>query len=86
MNAIQQAINHMGGVGKLADAIGVGQSAISNLAMRGGMPSPANCVAIEQVTNRTVTRKDLRPKDWHLIWPELADQSDETVPASAATQ
>jgi hypothetical protein len=21
-----------------------------------------------------VTRRDLRPDDWHLIWPELADK------------
>jgi len=24
-------------------------------------------------TNGQVTRRDLRPADWHLIWPELAD-------------
>lgn len=29
------------------------------------------CVAIERVTDGQVTRKDLRPDDWHLIWPEL---------------
>lgn len=29
------------------------------------------CVAIERATNGQVTRKDLRPDDWHMIWPEL---------------
>lgn len=29
------------------------------------------CPAIEQATGGQVTRKDLRPDDWHLIWPEL---------------
>ena len=29
------------------------------------------CVAIERATGGQVTRKDLRPDDWHLIWPEL---------------
>lgn len=29
------------------------------------------CVIIEKATNGLVTRKDLRPADWHLIWPEL---------------
>lgn len=72
MSALQLAIDHMGGVSKLADAIGVGQSAISNLMSRNGKPSPENCVAIERVTKKAVTRKDLRPDDWHLIWPELA--------------
>ena len=26
---------------------------------------------IEKLTNGAVTRKDLRPDDWHEIWPEL---------------
>ena len=30
-----------------------------------------HCVRIEQLTLGAVTRKDLRPDDWHLIWPEL---------------
>lgn len=30
--------------------------------------------AIERVTAGAVTRRDLRPHDWHLIWPELAEQ------------
>ena len=29
------------------------------------------CVQIEQATDGAVTRRDLRPADWHLIWPEL---------------
>lgn len=37
-------------------------------------PSPANCAAIEQATGGQVTRRDLRPDDWHLIWPELAEK------------
>lgn len=27
---------------------------------------------VERVTNGSITRKDLRPDDWALIWPELA--------------
>lgn len=38
---------------------------------------PALAVAIEQDTAGAVTRKDLRPNDWHLIWPELAAQPKE---------
>jgi DNA-binding transcriptional regulator YdaS (Cro superfamily) len=33
------------------------------------------CVAIERATEGAVTRQDLRPDDWHLIWPELARKS-----------
>jgi len=31
------------------------------------------CAAVERMTKGEVTRRDLRPDDWHLIWPELAD-------------
>lgn len=37
------------------------------------LPSPENCVAIEQATECVVRRWDLRPSDWWLIWPELID-------------
>lgn len=29
------------------------------------------CAAIERATQGAVTRRDLRPDDWHHIWPEL---------------
>ena len=35
-------------------------------------PSPENCVAIERATNGEVTRQELRPDDYWLIWPDLA--------------
>lgn len=34
-------------------------------------------VKIEQATNGQVTRRDLRPDDWHEIWPELAESCHE---------
>lgn len=35
-------------------------------------PNEKLCVAIERESRRKVTRLDLRPDDWHLIWPELS--------------
>lgn len=35
------------------------------------------CVAIERESGGRVTRRDLRPDDWHLIWPELAEPAKE---------
>ncbi|MBB5610396.1 MULTISPECIES: YdaS family helix-turn-helix protein [unclassified Janthinobacterium] len=32
-----------------------------------------HCPAIEKQTGGQVARKDLRPDDWHKIWPELAE-------------
>jgi len=69
---IALAIFHVGSVSKLAASIGVRSSAISNWQVRGTIPKPIYCLAIERATNGAVTRRDLRPDDWHLIWPELA--------------
>lgn len=33
------------------------------------------CADIERATSGAVTRRDLRPNDWHRIWPELADDA-----------
>ena len=41
------------------------------------------CVAIERATDGAVTRIDLRPDDWHEIWPELAI-SEEKQPLPSA--
>ena len=43
------------------------------------------CVAIERATGGKVTRRDLRPDDWHLIWPEPED-SIPNRPQAAAQQ
>jgi DNA-binding transcriptional regulator YdaS (Cro superfamily) len=48
----------------------------------GRIPGPANCVAIERATGGKVTRKDLRPDDWFLIWPEL-DGAEALISAAA---
>jgi DNA-binding transcriptional regulator YdaS (Cro superfamily) len=37
----------------------------------GRLPSPAYCLAIERATNGAVTRQELRPDDYWLIWPDL---------------
>lgn len=34
-----------------------------------------HCPAIEKQTGGKVTRKELRPDDWHKIWPELVNAS-----------
>lgn len=34
-------------------------------------PGAAYCSAIEAATDKKVRRWDLRPDDWHQIWPEL---------------
>ncbi len=63
----------LGSQALLAKAIGVTQPTL-NQWISGDRPVPIErCVLIEQATNGQVTRKDLRPDDWHRIWPELVD-------------
>lgn len=84
MNALETAIESAGGVGKLAAAIGVGQPVVSNWRARGTTPDAMHCVAIERATDGVVTRRDLRPDDWHLIWPELAKPARKAKPTTEA--
>lgn len=85
MTALDLAITSVGGVTKLAGAIGVVQGAVSNWRMRGVEPPPEHCAAIEAATDRAVRRWQLRPTDWHRIWPELiATEGAPPVPAEAA--
>lgn len=50
---------------------------------------PELCVSIEQATRakgRVVRRWDLRPEDWHRIWPELVGTvGAPEIPADAVT-
>jgi len=74
MNALDRAISFMGGVQKLADAIGVQQSAISNARKRSRV-SPELADAIHRATNGQVSRESL-------VWPDR-DLGDS--PASVIT-
>lgn len=80
MNPLDRAIYEARGVGKLARAINVGQSVVSNWRSRGTVVPAEHCAAIENATGKVVTRQDLRPDDWPRIWPELVAPT----PANAA--
>lgn len=38
--------------------------------------SAERCLSIERATNGAVTRRDLRPRDYQNIWPDLAVVSE----------
>lgn len=61
-----------GGASRLAESLGISISFLSQMASGTAAISPARCVLIEKETNGAVSRRDLRPDDWMLIWPELA--------------
>lgn len=63
-----------GGITEFAQKLGIGPIYLSQLAAEQGgrVPSPELCVVIERESNKVVSRQELRPTDWVLIWPELA--------------
>ncbi len=71
MTLIEYITSGRGKQAQLARSLGVSPSFIWQL-VRGLKPVPLNlCSAIELATGGHVSRSDLRPKDWYLIWPEL---------------
>lgn len=60
-----------GSASRLASAVGAFASDVSSWAHGGRPVPPPRCPAIESATEGKVARWDLRPDDWHQIWPEL---------------
>ena len=73
-----------GGVTALAARLGISTVYLSQLAARQGgrVPGAALCVAIEKESGYAVRRWNLRPDDWHLIWPELITARGAPEPAA----
>lgn len=68
-----------GAKSSLARALALPPQLIGQWAM-GLRPVPViRCLPIEKATNGAVTRKDLRPDDWQLIWPELTPKQKEVA-------
>lgn len=70
MNPLDKAIQLCGGLSALAKEIDVSSARLGNWRLR-SVPIEY-CLAIETATAGGVSRKDLRPDDWHKIWPDLA--------------
>ncbi len=61
-----------GNAKRMAAGLGVSLSYLCQMAAPGRAAfSARRCVQIEALSNLRVRRWDLRPHDWHLIWPEL---------------
>ncbi len=68
-----------GGVAEFAKRLDISPSYLSQLAAGTTQRSPERCVEIERATNGEVTRRDLRPDDWHRIWPEIAGPAEKAA-------
>lgn len=77
MNLTKYISLERGNAAQLAKRLGVGASYISQLASGHRRASAGTSAKIEEFTSNLVTRKDLRPKDWESIWPELAEKHKE---------
>ena len=68
----KRASHEIGGPTALARALKKSPSEVSQW-ISGARPIPVACAAtLERLT--TVTRMELFPDDWHVIWPELVQQ------------
>lgn len=59
-----------------AQACGTSWLFLRNVAYGHSKAGEKLSVAIERESRGAVTRKDLRPDDWHEIWPELAERQE----------
>ena len=71
IHPLQKAALAYGSQAALARALGVSKGALNQWKTPGRGVPVIHCVAIERLCKGRVTRKDLRPHDWHEIWPEL---------------
>lgn len=54
----------------LADRMGIKSPSVSRWRAGQRDVPPFRAVQIETLTLGKVTRRELRPKDWHLLWPD----------------
>lgn len=87
MNAMKRACELMGGVSEVARRLGVKPPTVHQWAT-GARPVPAHMApSIEAACMPAVRRWDLRPDDWHRIWPELIGaEGAPAVPEPAAQE
>ncbi|NNM65953.1 MAG: hypothetical protein HKL99_15340 [Burkholderiales bacterium] len=82
MTGISLAASNIGGPSRLAVCLGVSPQAVSKW-LAAAEPPLERCVRIERETR--VSRRDLRPRDWGDIWPELIDAEHPWPPVAPDT-
>lgn len=72
--SIEKAAKILGSQEALGRLVNVTKAAVSHWKRIESVPVEY-CSRIEEATGGAVTRQELRPKDWHAIWPELVDRA-----------
>jgi DNA-binding transcriptional regulator YdaS (Cro superfamily) len=74
MDAFKRACEANGGVSEVARRLGVKPPTVHQW-LSGDRPVPAALAPqVEALLSQAVRRWDLRPDDWHRVWPELIGQ------------
>lgn len=55
----------------LAEKVGMAEQYIYQCLTGRKAMKPAEAVRVERAAGNAIRRWDLRPDDWHLVWPEL---------------
>ena len=72
---IEQFISRAGSVKNAANLLKITSPTLLEWRDNDNVKIPIKrCIQIEFATDGVVGRKDLRPDDWHEIWPELIDK------------
>lgn len=82
---IDRAAELLGSQVALAALLGVTKGAVGQWKLPERQVPIEHCLAIERATNGGVTRADLRPDDYWLIWPDLAPPAGAEQPEPAKT-
>ena len=82
LTAISEACSLVGGQANLARQLAITPAAVSQWVMGKRPIPPQHCLAIERATGGKVTRANLRPDDFWLIWPDLAAPEETTSKAA----
>lgn len=69
--AVQRACEIVGSQAEMARRLGIEAGNVWQWANGVRAVPPRFCARIEQLTDGAVTRRDLRPNDWAMYWPEL---------------
>ena len=81
---IDAAADIVGSQAALAGLLGVTKAAVNQWKTEGRRVPFEHCASIELKTAGKVTRRDLRPNDWWLHWPELITPQHPAPEAAAA--
>ena len=83
MNLRDYVKGERGRAAQLARAIDKTPSFVAQMAAGRRRPPAEICPGIELATGGRVHRRDLRPDDWHRIWPELVEPRPTESPKDA---